>query len=126
VSALRHWYAIRRLVPDMVASPFVPARLVAQPEVVIGSNDQVAPNPVLTRDLAVLVGLLAELEGGLKVGEVPEHLAERFRDRFVREGLLDPPVRPRDLRQAIHDLNQRLRYGLGEYPEPPEQTPITE
>lgn len=86
--------------------------------------DHVAPNPVLSRDLAVLIGLLAVLEGELGAGEVPQHLVGRLRDRFARKGLLEPGASDRDLRQAISDLNHRLRYALGEYRELPPQLPV--
>ncbi|MFC5922111.1 hypothetical protein [Micromonospora vulcania] len=86
--------------------------------------DGTAPNLVHSRDLAVLVGILAELEGELMASEVPRHLADRLRERFVRLGLLGPEASERDLRQAVNDLNHRLRYGLGEYPELPPQLPV--
>ncbi|MFI7609122.1 hypothetical protein ACIBTV_28945 [Micromonospora sp. NPDC049366] len=88
------------------------------------ASDQPAPNAVSGRDLAVLIGVLAVLEGELMVGDVPEHLTDRLRDRFAREGLLDPRASERAFRQAINDLNHRLRYGLGEYPEPPTRLPV--
>ena len=87
------------------------------------TND-LAPNPVLGRDLAVLIGVLAVLEGELRVGEVPDHLAERLRDRFARKDLLRDGDSSRALRQAINDLNHRLRYGLGEYVEMPTPVPV--
>ncbi|KAB1923825.1 hypothetical protein F8271_30815 [Micromonospora sp. ALFpr18c] len=90
-------------------------------------SDQVAPNPVFSRDLAVLIGVLAVLEGSLMGnGDVPGHLAERLRHRFAREGLLDPDASEEAFRQAINDLNHRLRYGLGEYPELPPPIPVPE
>ncbi|MEV4199629.1 hypothetical protein [Micromonospora globbae] len=89
------------------------------------ASDQVAPNPVFSRDLAVLIGVLAVLEGSLMGdGDVPEHLTERLRHRFAREGLLDPEASERAFRQAINNLNHRLRYGLGEYPELPPPIPV--
>jgi hypothetical protein len=82
------------------------------------------PHPVLVQDLAVLIGLLAVLEAELMADEVSEHQARRLRDRFVREGLLSEQATPRQLRQAINDLNHRLRYALGEYPEPPQSVGV--
>jgi hypothetical protein len=46
----------------------------AHPRIVAKQAD-VGPNPVLSRDLAVLIGLLAVLEGELWEGELPEHTA---------------------------------------------------
>ena len=82
---------------------------------------------MFSRDLAVLIGVLAELEGSLMGnGDVPEHLADRLRHRFAREGRLDPGADERAFRQAINDLNHRLRYGLGEYSELPPPIPVTD
>ncbi|WP_344612823.1 hypothetical protein [Dactylosporangium salmoneum] len=79
-----------------------------------------APRSCHARDLAALIGLLAVLEGQLMVdGAVPERLAGRIRGRFERAGLLAPGGDAGDLRRAINGLNHRLRYALGEYPEPP-------
>jgi hypothetical protein len=41
-------------------------------------------------------------------------------------GLLEPDATERDLRQAVSDLNHRLRYALGEYDEPPSSLPVPE
>jgi hypothetical protein len=90
----------------------------------MAGSDAVARNPVLAQDLAVLIGVLAVVEGDLMAQEVSQHMAGRLRDRFVREGLLDPQAGLRDLRQATNDLNHRLRYALGEYPEPPGSFPV--
>jgi hypothetical protein len=62
----------------------------------------------------VLIGLLAVLAGALVADDVGEHLADRLRQRFVRIGLMDAMAGSRELRQAINDLNQRLRYARGE------------
>jgi hypothetical protein len=58
------------------------------------------------------------IEGELMAGEVSPHLSERIRDRLERVKLLRPGGTERELRQSINDLNQRLRYALGEYDEP--------
>ncbi|HEX5512412.1 MAG TPA: hypothetical protein VFX41_11910 [Actinomycetales bacterium] len=86
--------------------------------------DHAASKPVFSCDLAVLIGVLAMLEGELGAGEVPRHLVGKLQDRFARKGLLEPGASNRDLRQAISDLNHRLRYGLGEYPQLPPQLPV--
>jgi hypothetical protein len=57
-------------------------------------------------------------------GEVPPHLSDRIRRRLERETLLQPNGTERDLRQAINDLNHRLRYALGEYDPPPPPLPL--
>jgi hypothetical protein len=85
-----------------------------------------APRPCRARDLAALVGLLAVIEGEIMVGEVPPHLSDRIRHRLERETLLAPNGTERDLRQAINDLNHRIRYALGEYDEQPPRLPVPE
>jgi len=74
-----------------------------------------------------LIGLVATLEGELMGpnddGEVPEW-AQGFATRLSRDGLLAPDGRNRELRQALNDLNHRLRYALGEYDEPPGPSPM--
>ncbi|MFC8297484.1 hypothetical protein [Micromonospora orduensis] len=90
------------------------------------ASDQVAPNPVFSRDLAVLIGVLAELEGSLMGSDDMTHLVDRLCHRFAREGLLDPGADERAFRQALNDLNHRLRYGLGEYPELPPPIPVVD
>jgi hypothetical protein len=86
----------------------------------------VVPNGVRDQDVRALIGMLAIIEGHLMVGEVPQHLTSRLRDRFVMVGLLDQSSNSRDLRQAINDLNHRLRYARGDYPEPPAPLPVPE
>jgi hypothetical protein len=73
-----------------------------------------------------LVGLLASLEGELMEDEdddVPDW-AKRFADRLSRDGLITADADGRQVRQSLNDLNQRLRYVLGEYDEPPESMPV--
>lgn len=77
-----------------------------------------APNPIRSQDANVLIGLLAEFEGYLMAGELDEYLVNPFRKRFVQAGLIGDDSDERGLRQAVSDLNQRLRYTVGEYPEP--------
>jgi hypothetical protein len=82
------------------------------------------PNPVQHRDTAVLIGILAILEGAIWAGSFDEQTTGRIADRFAEEGLLAGDYDQRDLRQALGDLNQRLRYAAGEYESPPESTPL--
>ena len=63
--------------------PVATARALAEHQIVTTPTNDVAPNPVLSRDLAVVIGVLALLEGELMVDEMPEHLTEQLRDRFL-------------------------------------------
>ena len=75
-------------------------------------------------DLEALIGLLALLEAEIMAGGLPHHLACRIRDRLQHTSLLNPEATERDLRQAINDLNHRLRYALGEHNEPSPSRPV--
>ena len=90
------------------------------------TTDPVAsvPNPVHRRDAAVLIGITAILEGEIWAGSFDEHTARKVAERFAQAGLLAGDYDQRDLRQALADLNQRLRYAKGEYDSPPESIPI--
>ena len=89
-----------------------------------GPTDRLAPNPARHQDVAVLIGILADLESLLMVGEVPEYMTERLKHQFVKVRLLNESGSERDLRQAINDLNQRLRYVDGAYNEPIPPVPV--
>lgn len=80
---------------------------------------ELAPRRPRAADVAALVGWLAVFEGELRVGAAPEGLTARFRERLVRNGLLDEDADERRLQEAVGDLNQRLRYVLGQYETPP-------
>ena len=82
------------------------------------------PNPVQHRDANVLIGILAILEGAIWVGQLDERTTGKVAERFVREGLLGADYDQRDLRQAINDLNHRIRYAAGEYDTPPSSVPL--
>ncbi|PZG22151.1 hypothetical protein C1I95_06065 [Micromonospora craterilacus] len=85
------------------------------------SGNAPAPNPVARQDLAALVGLLATLEGELLAQEIDPYLAMRLAERLARVGLLTGDNdATAALPQALHKLNHRLRYALGEYAEPPD------
>lgn len=90
-------------------------------------SPDLTPRALSRKDASALIGLLATLEGQLMVDQkedgVPEW-ARRVADRLARDGLLDAPGDERELRQSINDLNQRLRYVLGEYDDPPERLPV--
>nr|BFE60969.1 hypothetical protein GCM10020063_054950 [Dactylosporangium thailandense] len=66
-----------------------------------------------------MIGVLAVIEGELMAGHASSQLAGNLRERLERARLLPPGGTERDLRQAINDLNHRLRYALGEYDRPP-------
>ena len=54
----------------------------------------------------------------------PVQTTGKVAERFVQEGLLDADHDQRDLRQAIGDMNQRIRYAAGEYDTPPSPIPL--
>jgi hypothetical protein len=59
--------------------------------------------------------------GGCDLGwQLGEQTAGKVAERFAQEGLLAGHYDQRDLRQALGDLNQRLRYAAGEYDSPPQ------
>jgi hypothetical protein len=79
------------------------------------------------RDIAALIGVVAVLEGEVSgtqdAHEIPgwaAHLAQRL----SRDGLFPLNANRRELRQALNNLNHRLRYMLGEYDEPPDAMPV--
>jgi hypothetical protein len=86
--------------------------------------EDLAPNGVGKQDVRVLIGIMAVLEGILMAQQMPDFIAEALRSRFVMVGLLGEAATERDLRQAINDLNHRLRYVKGEYPQPPVPIPV--
>lgn len=71
---IRRFRTARLIVPRMCRSLLASALRMAQPRMVTEPFDHAAPNPVFSRDLAVLIGVLAVLEGELGAGEVPQHL----------------------------------------------------
>jgi hypothetical protein len=77
------------------------------------------PNPVQHRDANVLTGILAILEGVIWGGQLDEQTTSKVAERFVQQGLLAADYDQRDLRQAINDMNQRIRYAADEYDTPP-------
>ena len=81
------------------------------------------PNPVQLRDAEVLIGILAILESAIWAESFDEQTAGKVAERFAQQGLLAGDYDQRDLRQALGDLNQRLRYAAGEYSSPPESIP---
>lgn len=73
------------------------------------------------QDVSALIGMLALIEGEMRgrdhptiVDEVPDWML-RLPERLTREGLLSSEPSPEDVWTAVGNLNQRLRYVLGEY-----------
>jgi hypothetical protein len=82
------------------------------------------PNALPQRDAAALIGILAVLEGEHLAGYLDEDLSRRLGERLQRVGLLGDDWQPRELRQALNDMNHRIRYALGEYDDPPFPQPV--
>jgi hypothetical protein len=82
------------------------------------------PNPVEHRDANVLIGILAILEGAIWAGRLDEGIMGKVAERFVQQGLLSADYDQRDLRQAVDDMNQRIRHAAGEYDTPPPSIPL--
>ena len=70
------------------------------------------PRPLDRGDATALIGLTAVLEAHLLAGDLDPHLVDHLTRRLHADG-------PPELRLALADLNQRLRYALGEYADPP-------
>jgi len=83
-----------------------------------------ALNPVQQGDARVLIGVLAILEGAIWAGDLSGQTTSKVAERFVQQGLLAADHDQRGLRQAINDMNQRLRYTVGEYDSPPPPIPL--
>jgi hypothetical protein len=80
--------------------------------------DDAAPRPLARQDAEALVGLLAVLAGHLVSGDLDPLVVGRLSERLV-----GPTAGPAELRVALGNLNQRLRYVLGEHDDPPAPDP---
>jgi len=60
----------------------------------------------------------------MQAQRVPQELAGRLRARLVGTGLLPGGASEWEFRQAVSDLNHRLRHAAGEYPGPPLCLPV--
>ena len=84
---------------------------------------ELAPRRPRAEDTSALIGLLAVLEGEVWVAsqaesdELPEW-AQHLAARLAQDGLLEPEAGRQELRRTLGDLNQRLRYVLGEHNDP--------
>jgi hypothetical protein len=83
------------------------------------TRSDAAPHPLGQQDAQALIGLVAILEGHLLGGDLDPQLAGSLTVRLQEVGLVGPGGGPPELRLVLADLNQRLRYVLGEYDEPP-------
>lgn len=80
------------------------------------------------RDAEVLVGVLASLEGPIQAEVIQGRAVDHFRRRLRSDGYLaedsDPAENDIDVRQKLNDLNQRLRFVLGEQDDPSASYPL--
>jgi hypothetical protein len=84
----------------------------------VTTSEQVR-RPLSELDSAAVIGVLSILEAELLLEGLDVELADSFRDRFVVVGLLSGDAGLGELRRALAELNQRVRYAHGEYTEPP-------
>jgi hypothetical protein len=73
------------------------------------------PVTLTDRDVAVLIGVLAVVEGELRSGEASPHMTRHLSDRLAQYELLSADAGNDDLAKALSDINQRLRIARGEY-----------
>jgi hypothetical protein len=112
--------------PELFQSAHRPQPSLQPSMIAFGRIVAVLPRAPRTDDVVALIGFLASLEGELMASEdddVPDW-ARRFADRLSRDGLLTADADGRQVRQSLHDLNQRLRYVFGEFDEPPRSMPV--
>lgn len=75
-------------------------------------------------DLAALIGVLAVVQGRIYTGEVSADAVVALGQRLIIDaGHQDEDIE-RQVRQALDDLGERLRYAAGEYDVPPESEPV--
>jgi hypothetical protein len=67
---------------------------------------------VASKDVVVVVGLLAAIEAALFTGDAPRDLTRLLRRHFVRTSLLHQESSDGQLRLALADLHERLRGAL--------------
>ena len=73
------------------------------------------PVTLADRDVAVLIGILAVLEGDVRSGEAAPHMTRHLSNRLAQYELLSADAASEDLAGALSDINQRLRVARGEY-----------
>lgn len=82
--------------------------------------------PLRKVDAIAIIGLLAKLEGLLLSDDLDDYAIDRLRERAIKDAYLDAVSGKQDLSRAIADLNQRVRYALGEYDTLPTPTALQE
>lgn len=82
------------------------------------------PRPLARADAVALIGILANLNGMITVQAIDGADFEAFRARAEEDGYIPPQGGHYELRQALEDLTQRIRYVLGEYDPPPRSEPV--
>jgi hypothetical protein len=75
--------------------------------------------PLRPEDAGALIRMTAVLEGHLLIGELDPHVVDALVRHLNGAGLLEADAGRPELRLALADLNQRIRYAAGEYDEPP-------
>ena len=89
------------------------------------ASSEAPANPVRQQDVAVLLGIVAIVEGGFLGGAVDPATASKIATKFVTTGLLsrqpngDLPSAGR-VAIAMNNLIRRLQFALGEYESEPE------
>jgi hypothetical protein len=104
----------------------------------IMSDETPSSNPLSKRDVALLIGVVATLEGALfsheravhagvrqQPSEFYDHLLGHLHDRLGRDGaLMEGPPPGRAVRQVLSDLVGRLHFAWGAYDAPPASEPV--
>jgi hypothetical protein len=88
------------------------------------TQEEYCLRPLTSVDAAAIIGILATLNGQITVRGIDGHEFEVFRDRAIKDGIVGPDGGHYELRQALEDLTQRVRYALGEYENPPKSEPV--
>lgn len=78
------------------------------------AGSEPVPHPPSSQDVAVLIGLMALLEGEHLAGSMDDRIMRRIGDRLLREGLLAASFDTDDVARALNAMNHRLRHACGE------------
>jgi hypothetical protein len=73
------------------------------------------PVTLFDRDVGILIGLLATVEGELRTGDASPRLIRRLSNDITQFGLLQADDGRDDLATVLSEMNQRLRVARGEY-----------
>ncbi len=77
-------------------------------------SSELCPRPLTRVDAAALIGILAVLEGQILGSAIPTEVVDQFRRRMTDDGLLRGGEES-DVPAGLEELNQRIRFALGEY-----------